>query len=147
MLCAGTRGPVRTVFDFQTVSEGMKHSDKAHVLQRGQALGLTAKPPTVRHIVRRQQGSVEREGDKSVSWPCAPLTPGEGKAQTQIQMQEARTALMHTGRLGADHEEMKTSQGFNQEATCSEPSLNQSLQGQSEAGMWAAQKWVQHLAV
>lgn len=88
------------------------------------ALGLTAKPPTVCHIVRGQQGNVEKERDKSVSWPCARLTPGEGKAQTQIQMQEARAALMWTGRLGAYHEEMKTSHGFKQEATRSEPSLN-----------------------
>lgn len=88
------------------------------------ALGLTAKPPTVRDIVRRQQGSVEKEGAKSVRWPCARLTPGEGKAQTQIRMQEARAALMRIGRLGADQQEMKTCQGFKEEATRLEPSLN-----------------------
>lgn len=76
----------------------------------------------MRHVVRRQQGSAEKAGAKSVRWPCAGLTPGEGKAQTQIQMQEARAALMRTGRLGTDHEEMKTCQGFKEEATCSEPS-------------------------
>lgn len=124
LLCAGTRGPARTAFEFQTVSEGMKHSDKAYILQRGHSTGSHSKATNSVSLVRGQQGSVEKEGDKSVSWLCARLTPGEGKAQTQIQMQEVRAALMRTGRLCADHEEMKTSHGFKQEATRSEPFLN-----------------------